>query len=73
MFMKFCRKHAHAPWTDSFHVIQVMVILATDSQNELTIFTASEFKESQRGHINFTYNLVETEDYISLETASLRP
>lgn len=35
MFMEFHRKHAHALLTDSFPVPRALVILATDSENEL--------------------------------------
>lgn len=72
MFMEFYRKHAHALLTDSFPVPWVLVILTTGSPNEL-LFLQSGFKESQEGHVDFMCNLVETEEYFSLEIAPLRP
>ena len=71
LFMELYRKHAHALLTDSFLVPWVLVILPTDSQNEL-LFLQSGFKESQEGHVDFMCNLVETKECISLETAPLR-
>jgi hypothetical protein len=67
------QKLSHALLTDFFLVPQVLVILATDFQNELLAFTESGFKDSQEGCADFMCNLVETEEHISLDIAPLRP
>ena len=65
LFMELYRKHAHALLTDSFLVPWVLVILPTDSQNQL-LFLQSGFKESQEGHVDFMCKLVVTKECMSL-------
>lgn len=71
--MEFYRKHARALLTDSLLIPWVLVILPTDSQNELLFLHRVDSRKSQEGHVDFVCNLVETEEYISLEIVPLRP
>ena len=48
LFMEFYRKHAHALLTDSFLVPWVLVILPTDSQNELLFLQRVDSRKVRR-------------------------